>query len=61
MLGSFAEGLALLRTINPAEADTFRVLVVQNLNGVAVKDPDRLRLDTQREQRQELGSRERGA
>jgi len=30
--------LAFLRAVDPAEADTFRVLVVQDLEGVAVED-----------------------
>ena len=35
-----AEGLAFLRTVNTAEPDTFRVLVVQDFDGVAVEDGD---------------------
>jgi len=34
---SLAEGLAFLRAVDPAEADTFRVLVVQNFEGVTVQ------------------------
>jgi hypothetical protein len=40
LLGSLAEGLAFLRTVDPAEADTFRVLVVQDFDCVAVEDRD---------------------
>ena len=36
VLGLLAVGLALLRTVDPAKADTFRVLVVQDFEGVAV-------------------------
>jgi hypothetical protein len=35
-------GLAFLRTVDPVEADTFRVLVVQDFEGVAVEDGDDL-------------------
>jgi len=38
VLGFLAVGLAFLRTIDPAEADTFRALVVQDFDGVAVED-----------------------
>jgi hypothetical protein len=34
--------LAFFRAVNAAEADTFRVLVVQTFEGVAVKDADDL-------------------
>jgi hypothetical protein len=37
LLGSRAVGLAFLRAIDPAEADAFRVVIVQNFEGV--KDP----------------------
>ncbi len=40
LLRSLAEGLAFLRAIDPAEADAFRVLVVQDFDGVAVEDGD---------------------
>ena len=40
MLGFLSEGLALLRAVDPAEADTFRVLVVEDFDGVAVEDAD---------------------
>ena len=42
LLRSLAEGLAFLRAIDPAEADAFRVLVVQDFEGVAVEDGDDL-------------------
>jgi hypothetical protein len=35
-----ALGLALLRAINAAQADTFRAVVVQDFDGVAVEDGD---------------------
>ena len=34
--------MAFFRAVNAAEADTFRVLVVQTFEGVAVKDADDL-------------------
>lgn len=40
LLRSLAEGLLFLRTIDAAEADAFRVLVVQDFEGVAVEDGD---------------------
>ena len=40
LLGSLAEGLAFLRAVDAAEADAFRVLVVQDFDGVAVEDGD---------------------
>ena len=40
MLGFLAVVLAFLRAVNAAEADAFRVLVVQNFDGVAVEDAD---------------------
>jgi len=40
LLRSHAVGLAFLGAINPAEADAFRVLVVQDFEGVAVEDGD---------------------
>ena len=40
MLGLLAVGLAFLRAVDPAEADTFRVLVVEHFDGVAVEDGD---------------------
>jgi hypothetical protein len=40
LLGSVAEGLAFLRAVDAAEADTFRVGVVQDFDGVAVEDGD---------------------
>ena len=42
MLGFLAVGLALLRAVDPAEADAFRALVVQDLYGVAIEDEDYL-------------------
>lgn len=33
-----AEGLALLRAVDAAQADTLRAAVVQNFDGAAVKD-----------------------
>jgi hypothetical protein len=38
LLGALAERLAFLRAVDAAEADTFRVLVVQDFEGVAVED-----------------------
>ena len=38
MLRPLAVGLALLRAVDTAEADTFRVMVVQDLDGVAIED-----------------------
>ena len=38
--GLLATGLTLLGAVDPAEADAFRVLVVQNFNRVAVEDGD---------------------
>jgi hypothetical protein len=35
-----AVGLAFLRAVDPAEADPFGVLVVQNFEGIAVEDGD---------------------
>ena len=35
-------GLALLRAINPAEADTFGMMAVQDFDGVTVEDGDDL-------------------
>ena len=40
MLGLLAVGLALLRTVDPAETDTLWVLIVQNFDGVAVEHTD---------------------
>ena len=40
MLGSLAERLAFLGAIDPAESDAFRMVIVQNLEGVAVEDGD---------------------
>jgi len=40
MLCVVAVGLAFLRTVDAAEADTLRAGVVQNFDGVAVKDGD---------------------
>ncbi len=42
MFGIVAKGLAFLRAVDPAEADAFRVLVVQVFDGVAVEDRDNL-------------------
>ena len=38
LLGSFAVGLALLRAVDAIESNTFRVLVMQDFDGVAVED-----------------------
>lgn len=38
MLGSLAVGLAFLWAVDGIESDTFSMVVVQNLNGVAVQD-----------------------
>ena len=38
MLRSLADGLALLRAVDAAEADAFRVAIVQDFEGVAVED-----------------------
>ena len=54
LLGSLAEGLALLRAVDATEADTFRVLVVQDFEGVAVEDGDDRAGEVRREG--ELGS-----
>ena len=40
VLGVVAVGLALLRAVDPAETDVFGLLVVQNLDRVAVEDGD---------------------
>ena len=40
MLGLLAVGLAFLRAVDTAEADTFRVLDVQDFDGVAVEGGD---------------------
>jgi hypothetical protein len=40
VLGSLAVGLTLLWAVNAAETDTFRTLVVQNFEGVAVENTD---------------------
>jgi hypothetical protein len=37
---SLAIGLAFIRAIDAAEADTVRALVVEDFDGVAVEDPD---------------------
>jgi hypothetical protein len=41
VFGFLAVGLAFLRTVDTAEADTFRVLVVEDFDGVAVDRNDR--------------------
>ena len=51
--GSFPERLALLRAVDPAEANAFRVLVVQAFEGVAVEDGDDLA--------EEVGGKNRGS
>ena len=38
MLGSLAEGLALLWTVDAAEADTVGMVTVQDFDDVAVED-----------------------
>ena len=38
MLGLLAERLALLRTVDAAEADAFSTVVVQDFEGVAIED-----------------------
>jgi len=40
LLGSLAEGLALLWAIDATETDTFRAVIVQDFEGVAVEDGD---------------------
>ena len=40
LFGIVAVGLAFLRTVDPAEADTLGVHVVQHFDGVAVEDGD---------------------
>ena len=40
MLGIVAEGLAFLRAVDAAEADTLRVGVVQGFDGVAIECGD---------------------
>ena len=40
MLGLLAVDLAFLLAVDAAEADTFRVLVVQDFDGVALDDGD---------------------
>ena len=42
MLGLLPERLAFLLAVDPAEADAFRVLVVQDFDGVAVEGRDNL-------------------
>ena len=39
MLGSLAERLTFLRAVDPAQADNFSVVVVQDFEGVAVNYP----------------------
>ena len=39
-LSLVAERLTLLRAVDAAEADTFRVWAVQNFEGIAVEDGD---------------------
>jgi len=40
LLGSLAESLAFLRAVDAVESDTFSAVVVQDFDGVAVKDGD---------------------
>ena len=40
MLRSLPESLALLGAVDPAEADAFRVVIMQDFDGVAVEDGD---------------------
>lgn len=40
VLGVLAERLAFLRAVDAAEANAFRVLVVQDFDGVSVEDRD---------------------
>ena len=42
LLRSLAVGLALLGTVDPAEADPFRVLVVEDYEGVTAEDSHHL-------------------
>ena len=37
---ALAVGLAFLRAVDDVQADAFRLVVVKNLNGVAVEDGD---------------------
>ena len=38
--GVFAVGLVPLRAVDPAETDTFRLLIVQDFDGIAVENED---------------------
>jgi hypothetical protein len=40
LLGPLPESLAILRAIDAAEADAFRMIVMQDFDGVAVEDRD---------------------
>ena len=40
LFGFVAEGLSLLRTVDAARSDALRVLIVQDFDGVAIKDGD---------------------
>ena len=40
MFGSLPERLAFLWAVDPAEADSFRVVIVQDFDGVAVENRD---------------------
>jgi hypothetical protein len=40
ILGLMAVRLTLLRAVDPAEADAFRVLLVEDFEGIAVEDQD---------------------
>jgi hypothetical protein len=40
LLGLMAVGLALLRAVDAAQADAFRVSGVEDFEGIAVEDPD---------------------
>ena len=42
LLGLQPEGLELFRAVDPAEADTFRAFIVENVNHVTLKDTDHL-------------------
>jgi hypothetical protein len=49
LLRSLTVDLAFLRAVNPAETDAFRVLVVQDFDGVAVENGDDLAGEIRRE------------
>ena len=40
LLGLLAEGLAFLRSVDPAQTDAFGLTIVQDVDGVAVEGPN---------------------